>query len=359
MSERVWNFSAGPGTLPLSVLKQAQEELLCLPGAGASVLEISHRSKAFDAVLEETQANLRGLLEIPDGYRILFLQGGASMQFSMIPMNFLQGGIADYIVTGSWGQKAVPEARREGLVNVAWDGKATNYDCVPNNSDLSLTPGARYLHFTSNETIQGVEFNFEPETTAPLVCDMSSNFLSRPVDVSKYALIYAGAQKNAGPAGATIVIIRDDLLKSVKENLHTMLDYRVQAENNSVYNTPPVFTIYMIMLVTRWLTTEIGGLQRMAEINQAKAQILYDAIGKSDGFYRGHAQLDCRSRMNVTWRLPSEELEAEFISAAKQEGLVELKGHRSVGGIRASIYNAMPMEGAVALRDFMEAFRNR
>lgn len=360
MRERVWNFSAGPGTLPTGVLERARDELLALPGVGASILEISHRSPAFEAVISEAEANLRELLRIGDEHHVLFLQGGASLQFAMVPMNLL--GEADasaaYVVTGSWGQKALAEARTQrGAVTVAWDGATTGFTAVPDLGALDLD-GAAYVHVTSNETIEGVEFPeaFEPDVTT-LVCDASSDFLSRPIAVDRYALLYAGAQKNAGPAGLTIAIVRDDALQRIPEGLPTMLDYRTFVRSHSVYNTPPVFSIYVLMLVTRWIRDQIGGLDRMRAINLEKASTLYRAIDESDGFYRGHAAPEARSKMNVTFRLPSEELEAAFVARAAELGMVELAGHRSVGGIRASIYNAMPIEGVHALRDFMERFR--
>jgi phosphoserine aminotransferase len=360
MEQRVYNFSAGPAMLPLPVLEEAQHHLLALPGVGMSVLEISHRSKWFDEILEAAESNLRRLLNLPEHYRVLFLQGGASLQFSMVPMNFLRGAgqSADYILTGSWSEKAIEEARREGSVRIAWDGKAEHYVRVPEPAELNLEPKAAYVHFTSNETIQGVEFQTEPDTGAvPLICDASSDFLSRPIPVERYALLYAGAQKNAGPAGVTIVIIRDDMLERVPDNLHTMLDYRSQAKTTSLYNTPPVFAVYLVMLVTRWLLDDVGGLDSMAALNRQKAQLLYDVIDQSDGFYRGHARSNSRSMMNVTWRLPDETLEQAFVRQAQARGLHELKGHRSVGGIRASIYNAMPPDGVQALRDFMMEFQ--
>lgn len=362
MNERVFNFAPGPATLPLPVLQEVQQNLLALPGVGASVLEISHRSKTFESIIQQAEENIRRLLNLPDGYHVLFLQGGASLQFSQVPMSFLRasGRSADYLVTGSWGQKALAEARREGNVRVVWDGKAEGYRRVPAPNEYEIDPHAAYVHFTSNETIQGVQFATEPETgSVPLVCDASSDFLSRPIRVERYGLIYAGAQKNVGPAGVTIVIIRDDLLEQVPDDLPTMLNYKTHAEHRSLYNTPPVFAVYMVMLVTRWLLENIGGLEQMHAINQRKAQMLYQAIDRSDGFYRGHAQPESRSLMNVTWRLPNEELEARFVQEAKQAGLHELKGHRSVGGIRASIYNAMPIEGVRALVQFMDDFRQR
>jgi phosphoserine aminotransferase len=275
-------------------------------------------------------------------------------------MNLSAGKSADYIVTGSWGKKALAEAQRLGEARTAWDGKGDNYSRLPGREELKLAPDAAYVHITANETIQGVEFDGQPDTgSVPLVCDASSNFLSRPVDVGRYGLIYACAQKNAGIAGATVVVVRDDLLARVPSNLAPMLDYRLQAENDSHYNTPPVFGVYVLLLVARWLKHDVGGLAKMAQINRDKAQLLYDVLDGDAKFYRGHARPDSRSQMNVTWRLPSEELEAKFVAEARSRDLVELKGHRSVGGIRASIYNAMPTAGVTALRDFMLEFRKK
>jgi phosphoserine aminotransferase len=362
MMERVFNFSPGPATLPLPVLQEVQQNLLALPGVGASVLEISHRSKTFEEMIAQAEANIRALLNLPEEYHVLFLQGGASLQFSQVPMSFLRGTgrSADYIVTGSWAKRALAEAQREGAVRIVWDGKADNYSRVPKHGEYEIDPSAAYVHFTSNETIQGIQFPAEPEVgDVPLVCDASSDFLSRPIDVKRYGLIYAGAQKNVGPAGVTIVIIRQDMLEQVPDDLPTMLNYTVHVEHRSLYNTPPVFAVYVVMLVTRWLLENIGGLEQMHAINRQKAQLLYEAIDRSEGFYRGHAQPDSRSLMNVTWRLPSEELEAQFVKEAKEAGLHELKGHRSVGGIRASMYNAMPIEGVRTLVEFMEHFRQK
>jgi phosphoserine aminotransferase len=362
MTERVFNFSPGPATLPLPVLQEVQQNLLALPGVGASVLEISHRSKTFEEMIAQAEANIRALLSLPEEYHVLFLQGGASLQFSQVPMSFLRGTgrSADYIVTGSWAKRALAEAQREGAVRIVWDGKADNYSRVPKHGEYEIDPSAAYVHFTSNETIQGIQFPAEPEVgDVPLVCDASSDFLSRPIDVKRYGLIYAGAQKNVGPAGVTIVIIRQDMLEQVPDDLPTMLNYTVHVEHRSLYNTPPVFAVYVVMLVTRWLLENIGGLEQMHAINRQKAQLLYEAIDRSEGFYRGHAQPDSRSLMNVTWRLPSEELEAQFVKEAKEAGLHELKGHRSVGGIRASMYNAMPIEGVRTLVEFMEHFRQK
>jgi phosphoserine aminotransferase len=359
MTQRVYNFSAGPAVLPVPVLEQVQQEMLSLPGVGASILEVSHRSSAFTPYIEGAEANLRRLLGIPSDYSVLFLQGGSRLQFSMIPMNLLQPGQScDYILTGSWGKDALKEAEKEGATSVAWDGKATNYDRLPQRGDLKLDPQAAFVHFTSNETIQGVEFPGEPAgTESPLVCDVSSNFLSRPIDVAKYGLIYACAQKNAGPAGVTVVIVRKDLLKLADPNLPGYLNYQIHAENGSMWNTPPTFAIYVLKLITDWLDRDVGGLSAMQQRNAEKAKLLYDVLDASGGFYAGHAQRDCRSQMNVTFRLPSEELTTQFVAEGKQRGLVELKGHRSVGGIRASIYNAMPKAGVEALRDFMVEFR--
>ncbi len=359
-ASRVYNFSAGPGMLPLPVLQRAQGELLGLPGLGMSVLEISHRSEPFERILSSAQNNLRALLNLPRDYRILFLQGGATLQFSMVPMNLLRGTgkRADYVVAGTWGTKAVSEARREGKVRVLWDGEAEAFTRMPSPDEWQPDPQAAYVHITSNETIQGLQLQWEPESApAPLVCDMSSDFLSRPVAAERYGLIYAGAQKNAGPAGVTVVIVREEMLERVPAGLHTLLDYGVHAAKDSMHNTPPVFSIYMVNLVTEWLLQEIGGLRKMATINAEKAALLYRAIDESDGFYSGHAQADSRSHMNVTWRLADSNLGPPFVDQARARGMHNLKGHRSVGGLRASIYNAMPLAGVRALRDFMLEFQ--
>lgn len=359
-AERVFNFSAGPAVLPLPVLEQARDEMLSLPGVGMSVLEISHRSPAFDRILEETLADLRQLLGIGGDHELIFLQGGASLQFSMVPMNLLRGqsSPADYILSGTWGDTAVKEARREGAVHVAWDGESSGYDRLPGPGDIQLSPNAAYVHITSNETIQGVQWQHEPDVgAAPLVCDCSSDFLSRPIDVAKYGLIYACAQKNAGIAGVTAVIIHKDLLARSRDELPKMLDFRTFVKNGSRPNTPPVFAIYVLGLVCRWVRDTMGGLSAMAHHNAAKAALLYDVIDRSGGYYAGHAHPQCRSLMNVTFRLPSEDLEKAFVQGAARHGLADLKGHRSVGGIRASIYNAMPASGVEALRDYMLDFQ--
>jgi phosphoserine aminotransferase len=358
MTQRVYNFSAGPAVLPLPVLEEIQRDMLALPGAGASILEISHRSAAFAPIIASAEANLRKLLAIPDDYAVLFLQGGSRLQFSMVPMNLLgPGQSADYIITGSWGNDSLKEAKKAGETRVAWDGKATNYDRLPGAGDLSLDPQAAYVHFTSNETIQGVQFADEPAAgDVPLVCDASSDFLHRPLDIAKYGLVYACAQKNAGPAGLTIVVIRKELLERSDPNLPGYLNYQIHADNNSMWNTPTTFGIYVFKLVTEWLDS-LGGLEAMHQRNQDKAKLLYDVLDESNGFYAGHAQRDCRSLMNVTFRLPSDELTSQFVAEAKKQNLHELKGHRSVGGIRASIYNAMPQAGVEVLRDFMLDFQ--
>ncbi|HZD79588.1 MAG TPA: 3-phosphoserine/phosphohydroxythreonine transaminase [Actinomycetota bacterium] len=363
MKQRVWNFSAGPAALPLPVLEQIRSDLPVLPGAGMSVLEMSHRSDRFGQILGEAEQGLRELLHVPDGFRVLFLQGGASLQFSMAPMNLLpEGGPPGaYVLTGSWGAKAIAEARKQGPVTAAWDGESTGFTSVPNLPRLSGLSVSSYLHVTSNETIQGVQFpsGFEPASGPPLLCDASSDFLSRPLPLERYGLLYAGAQKNAGPAGLTVVLIADALLERIPDGLPSMLDYRTYAASGSLYNTPPVFTIYVLMLVTRWLRDQVGGLEEMQARNRHKAELLYQAIDGSGGFYRGHALPEARSTMNVTFRLPDASLEEAFVDAAAGQGLVGLKGHRSVGGIRASIYNAMPLEGVQTLRTFMERFPAR
>ena len=359
-NERVYNFSPGPAVLPLEVLERARDEMLSLPGVGISVLEISHRSPAFDRILEETLLGLRQLLGIGDDYEVLLMQGGASLQFSMVPMNLLRGrqAAADYILTGTWGQTAIKEARREGKVHVAWDGSATGYDRLPGADEIRLSDSPEYVHVTSNETIQGVQWKRDPDPgAAPLVCDCSSDFMSRPIAVPKYGLIYACAQKNAGIAGVTVVIIRKDLLERSRDDLPTMLDYRTYAKNGSRPNTPPVFAVYVLGLVCQWLRDSIGGLAAMNRHNAAKAKLLYDVLDASGGFYAGHARPECRSDMNVTFRLPDETLEKAFLKAATERQLVDLKGHRSVGGIRASIYNAMPLSGVESLRDYMLEFQ--
>ena len=346
--------------LPLPVLEKAQEQLLSLNGIGMSVMELSHRSSHFGAILGAAEAGLRELLLVPDTYRILFLQGGAAFQFSMIPLNFLPAGrIADYVVTGTWGKKAVAEARRCGNVNVVYSSEDSGFRSVPDPLELRFSRDAEYVHYTSNETIDGVEFKYDLDAAGiPVVCDASSNILSKPIDIEKYAFVYAGAQKNIGPSGVTVVIIRDDLLERVPDGQHTLLDYGNIAANGSMANTPNTWGIYMIGLVCDWLKAE-GGIPRMKVRNEEKAAILYDCIDGSDGFYTGHAERHCRSLMNVTFRLPSNELDELFCAEAEAEGLDGLRGHRTVGGIRASIYNAFPREGVETLVDFMKHFAAR
>lgn len=359
MTKRVFNFNAGPGALPLEVLEQAQAELLDFKGTGMSVMEMSHRSKEFEAVIGGAEADLRTLLGIPANYKVLFQQGGASLQFTMVPMNLLPAGAsADYIVTGVWGKTALKEAAKLGKVRTAANTEADGFKSLPTSFDYD--PNASYLHFTSNETIHGIEFFTEPTPPAgvPLVCDASSDFISHPVDVSKYALMYAGAQKNAGPSGVTIVIIRDDMLERVPANLPVMLDYKAQAATGSMHNTPPSFSVYMVGLVFKW-ALKSGGLAAIEKVNRQKAELVYNAIDQSGGFYRGHAQPAARSLMNITFRLPSEELEEAFAKEAKSAGLIGLKGHRSVGGMRASTYNAVTLEGAQALVQFMAEFQRK
>jgi phosphoserine aminotransferase len=355
-THRIFNFSAGPAVLPVEVLEEAQRDLIALPGVGMSILEISHRSKPFDDVIEGCEADLRALAAIPANYHVLFLQGGASLQFSMVPMNLLPpGGSADYIVTGSWSEKAVKEAKRVGAVKIAATTAADNYARVPKQSELTLDPAAAYVHYTTNNTIFGTEWHNVPDVgRVPLVADTSSDMFSRPIEIGKFGLIYAGAQKNLGPSGLTLVIIRDDLVSRTPATLATMLQYGVHVENKSMYNTPPVFGVYIMRLVLKWLLKE-GGLAAIDARNARKARKLYAEIDRT-GYYRGHAHPDSRSRMNVTFRLPSEELEKKFVKDSTAAGLDGLKGHRSVGGLRASIYNAFPEAGVDALVAFMKEF---
>ena len=358
-TQRIFNFSAGPAILPLPVLEEAQRDLVSLPGVGMSVLEISHRSKTFESILGRAVADLRTLGTVPANYKVLFLQGGASLQFSMVPLNLLiEGATADYIVTGGWAQKAVKEARRVGNVNIAGSTESENFSRIPRQDELKLTADAAYVHITTNNTLVGTEWTTEPEVGAvPIVADTSSDMFSRPIDVSKYGLIYAGAQKNLGPSGVTLVIVREDLLARSSKSLHTMLNYATHAESGSMYNTPPCFGIYLIGLVMKWALAQ-GGLGEIARRNERKAAKLYAEIDRS-GFYRGTAEKNSRSRMNVTFRLPSEELDSKFVKESAAAGLDGLKGHRSVGGMRASIYNAFPEEGVDALVSFMQEFERR
>jgi phosphoserine aminotransferase len=359
---RVFNFAAGPAVMPVPVLEQMQRDLLALPGVGISIFEISHRSKEFELILAQAEADIRSLAAIPSNYRVLFLQGGASLQFSMVPMNLLGPGVtADYIDTGSWAEKAIKEAQKVGTVHVAASTKADHYTRIPAASEIALSAGAAYVHMTANNTIEGTEWKSLPATgDIPLVSDTSSDMFSRPIEVAKHALIYAGAQKNIGPAGLTIVILRDDLLERSKARaatLPTMLNYAVHAENNSLYNTPPAVAVYATGLVMKWLVAQ-GGLAAIAAVNERKASKLYAEIDRT-GFYRGTASTDSRSMMNVTFRLKGEELEKMFVRESTAAGLDGLKGHRAVGGMRASIYNAFPEAGVDALVEFMREFERK
>lgn len=358
MEKRVFNLNAGPAILPEEVLKEAQEQLFTLPGAGMSILEMSHRSKKFDEILLSAKTGLKNLLNISDDYEILFLQGGASLQFSMVPLNLMPPkNKADYIVTGSWSKKAVKEAKRVGTVNIAASTESENFKRIPKQEEIKLDPDTSYVHFTSNNTIYGTQWQSEPEVgNLPLVCDASSDILYKKIDVNKYALIYAGAQKNIGPSGIVLVIMRKDLLERSSDSLHTMLNYKTHVENNSLYNTPNTFGIYIIDLVAKHLIKK-GGLDAMNKTNLEKGKLIYDCIDNSGGYYKGHADKDSRSLMNVTFRLATEELEKKFIDEVTKAGFVGLKGHRSVGGLRASIYNAFPVSGVQELVKFMNEFK--
>ena len=356
---RVFNFSAGPAILPLPVLEEAQRDLIALPAVGMSVMEISHRSKTFEDMMHKAADDIRTLANIPSNYKVLMLQGGASLQFSMVPMNLLgPGATADYIDSGSWADKAIKEAKKVGRVNVAATTKGDNYSRLPDAAELTLTPGAAYVHMTGNNTIEGTQWKSLPEVgDAPLVNDTSSEMFSGPIDVARHALIYAGAQKNLGPSGVTLVIIREDLLARSADALPTMLSYKVHAENDSLYNTPPAFSVYALGLVMKWLLRQ-GGLKAVAVANERKAAKLYAEIDRT-GFYRGTARKEDRSLMNVTFRLATEELEKTFVKESTAAGFDGLKGHRSVGGMRASIYNAFPEEGIDALVSFMREFERK
>jgi phosphoserine aminotransferase len=357
---RIWNFSAGPAALPEEVLKQAQEELLDWHGAGCSVMEMSHRGKEFMSVLEQAETDLRDLMEIPAGYKVLFLQGGATQQFAQIPMNLLAGRSADYIVTGSWSKKAFKEAQRIGTVRCAASTESHGFTCLPTAEEIKLDPFAAYLHICTNETIHGVEIPAEriADTGVPLVVDMSSHILSRRVNVEKFGLIYAGAQKNIGPSGLTLVVVRQELLGMAPLTIPSVMDYAVMAENGSMLNTPPTYGIYIAGLVFQWLKRQ-GGLAGIEAVNVEKARRLYACIDNSGGFYTNPVDPDCRSRMNVPFTLANPELDAAFLAESKAAGLVSLKGHKSVGGMRASIYNAVPLAAIEALVEFMNDFAKR
>jgi phosphoserine aminotransferase len=357
--DRVLNFSAGPCILPVPVLEEVQKDLINYKGSGKSVLEMSHRGKDYDAIIKQTEADLRSLMGIPENYKVLFLQGGASMQFTMLAMNFLgAGNHADYVLTGAWGAKAIESANLVGKADVLYDAKSSNYNHGPDLTALAQTPGAKYFHFTSNETIQGVEIFGDHDLGNRVIVDASSDILSRPIDVSKYAVIYAGAQKNMGPAGCTLVVMREDMLDEIPDGLAPMLDYRIHAKNGSMYNTPPCFSIYVMGLVYKWMLG-LGGLTAIHKMNQEKSGVLYSAIDNSNGFFKGHAVAENRSLMNVTFTLPSDELTAEFLKEAKANKMEELNGHRSVGGCRASIYNGFPKQGCDELAAFMTDFAKR
>ena len=358
-NSRVWNFSSGPAVLPLSVLEQVQRDLVTLPGVGMSVMEMSHRSAPFEAIIGQAEADIRRLATIPAGYKVLFLQGGASLQFSMVPLNLLTvGTTADYVNTGSWAEKAAKEARRVGAVTVTGLAEGGPFDRIPTDAECTFTPGAAYVHMTSNNTIEGTQWRRLPVVgDAPLVSDASSDIFSGPIDVSRFGLIYGGAQKNLGPSGVVLVIVREDLLARSAKSLHTMLNYAVHAENGSLYNTPPAFGIYVLGLVLQWLL-DLGGLPAIGAINERKAGKLYAEIDRT-GFWRPTAQTDSRSLMNVTFRLASEDLETSFVKESTAAGFDGLKGHRAVGGMRASIYNAFPEDGVDALIVFMREFERR
>ena len=354
---RIFNFSSGPATLPVPVLEKAREEMLSFCGSGMSVMEISHRSALFDEVLTVAETGIRDLLHLPKNYQVLFLQGGAAFQFSMIPMNFLSAGsCGDHVVTGVWGEKAVKEARRCGDVNIVFDGKEAGFTTIPEQNELRFSDNAAYVHYTSNETIDGVEFPYDLNAgDISVICDASSNILSKPIDIERYSMIYAGAQKNLGPSGVTLVIISDELLDRVPADQHSLLDYRNIASHRSMANTPNTWGIYIIGLVCEWLRS-MGGVEAIGKLNAQKARRLYNSIDNSDGFYIGRAESDARSRMNVTFGLPTAKLNELFCSEAEENGMSGLRGHRSVGGIRASIYNAFPLEGVDHLVGFMADF---
>ncbi len=357
---RVYNFSAGPATLPLPVLEQVQAEFLDYQGQGMSIIEMSHRSKSYDQINAEAEARFKRLLGVDEGYRAIFMQGGASTQFALLPLTFLPNdGVADYVLTGNWSEKALEEAEPIGGTHVAASSKEDGYRYIPKQDALELSDDPAYVHLTSNNTIYGSQWQEWPEVgDRPLVCDMSSDIMSRPVDGSKFALIYAGAQKNIGPAGVTIVLLREAWLEEAVRPLPTMFQYQTFVKKNSLYNTPPVFAVYVTNLVLQWIE-ENGGLEAMQQRNEAKAGAIYDAIDRSGGFYRGYVAPDSRSRMNVTFTLPDDEMTKRFIAEAAEQNLVGLKGYRSMGGVRASIYNAMPVEGGTLLGSFMDDFAAR
>ncbi len=358
--DRKYNFYAGPATLPLPVLVQVREEIVDYHGAGLSLIETSHRSKEYDKVHTGASSVIRELFRVPDNYSILFLGGGATLQFGMVPLNLLQGKpFCDFTLTGQWSKKAYGDAKKIGNVNVVYDGSDNNFTGLPDPEDIRTSRDAAYLHITSNETVQGVQWHRWPETgSVPLVADMSSDIMSRPLPVDKFGLIYAGAQKNLGPAGVTLVIIRNDLVEEGQDTLPAYLRYRTHAEKDSLYNTPPVFSIYVLGLVMEWVKKS-GGLSKMQALSTERAGLIYCAIDNSGGFYRCPVQETARSSMNIVFHLPSAELEARFIDEAGENDMIGLKGHRSLGGCRASVYNSMPVEGARALSEFMKEFARK
>lgn len=361
MKRGIYDFYGGMAIYPPTVLEQASKDLLEYKNTGLSIIEINHRSKEARDIVDQTETNLRELLKIPDNYHVLFLQGGESLQFSMIPMNFLRGKNrpANHILTGYWSEKAVHDPKLEGAVNVVWDGSEDGFKRIPKNHELNFDTNAAYVFYTTNETVEGIQYPEPPDVgDIPLMCDMCSDFLTRPVNVSKFALISAHGQKNAGIAGVSIVIIRDDLLADIPDNLHTMLDYRPHIEKRSIYNTAPIFAIYTVMLMTRWLIDDIGGLEEMDKLARKRASIMYNFLDEST-FYQPRANKDSRSLINIVFELPTAELTQKFVTEATSEGLIGLQGHRSLGGIRASFYNPMPIEGVLALKDFMIRFENK
>ncbi len=360
-TERIFNFSAGPATLPESVIEQAQKDLWDIDGSGIGIMEHSHRGKVFDRVIDEAEADCRKIANISDDYAVLFLQGGATMQFGQIPMNFLHAGkTADYPNTGEWTTKAIKDAKVFGKVNVPFDGTDCNFNRVPTDADMAgkLTDGAAYFHYCSNNTIFGTRYTNPPKTSAPMICDTSSEMFSRPIDINAHALIYAGAQKNLGPSGVTLIIIRKDFAATTNQNVMAMMNYGKHIDGGSRMNTPPTFGIYIMGLVFKWILSE-GGLAAIEKTNSAKAKLLYDVVDRHSGFYFGHSEKQCRSHMNVTFRTPTPELDAALLKAASAQRMDGLKGHRSTGGIRASIYNAFPLAGCETLADLMHDFAKK
>ena len=356
------NFSGGPGALPESVLLQVQQSIIEVPEVGLSILGISHRSEWFASVVAELENNIRKLLALPKDYHVIFLQGGATQQFSMIPMTLLRGktSAADYLHTGYWSGKALAEAKREGPVRELWSGESTSYRRLPGDDELAFSPDAPYLHYISNETVEGLQFHrVLGRDDVPRVCDMSSDFLSQPCEAERYSFIYAHAQKNIGPAGVTVVLVRDELLKNAPTDLPGFLDYRSHIQAHSIFNTPPVFAIYVVLLITRWLLDDIGGLQKMAEINRRKAELLYRMLDDSNGFYRGRVDPQNRSLMNVTFNLAKQDIEKRFLTEAQAAGFSGLAGHRSTGGVRASIYNGLTLSAVEQLANFMQDFQHK